>query len=110
MGYIKMTKITLTILIAFLLVGTVFAVGELLLNKEISIPEKKIGINGTLTFEVNKNIYSCYINEPDGIIDDGDIINCALTNYSIDVKGQKLTNIKDWNDKVLVNDGSWVKK
>lgn len=95
------------IFITLLLVGTGIAIGASLNNKQIYVPEQPIGIKGNLTFNaLESDISSCYINEPDGKIDEDDIQRCLK---QAGVKGS-VTDIKDWNDEYLKEDGSWEKE
>ena len=65
-------------------------------NQKVTIPEKNVASVGELTFKVGKESYTCNVNEPDGRIDESDIISCAK---QVVADGSELTDIKDWNNK-----------
>jgi len=103
---VKMKKI-LIIIIGILLIGTVIAVGSII-NKIIVVPEKPVGINGIITFNVenDKDLYECYVDEPDGLVDTDDIQRCARKlNISA---GSKLSNICNWKGNCLKPDENYI--
>jgi len=102
----------LILLIGIFLIGGVIA-GVTLSNLDITIDTKPEKVEGTITFEVDKTIYNCLMEEPIpenenvSAIDEGDIKSCA---ESLGIPPEKvLKNVKDWDDNYLQTDGSWKK-
>jgi hypothetical protein len=95
-------------IISFLMIVGIATAGILDANKSIIISEKPTAVKGNITFEVlnEEGEYSCYIHESTGSsVDKNDIETCAK-DIGI-VVGKELTNIKDWNNNCLKEDGNW---
>ncbi len=104
-----MDKKYIFLLLGLLLIGSIVTAGVIeLSNKQIIIPNKEISISKEITFKADGELTSCITSEPDGNIDEGDIIACAIK-MGLN-PNTIITEIKDSSNNILKDDGTWIKE